>query len=65
MRWERLRVGQIIKIKDGEMMPADIILINSSETENGSCLLETQNLQGENDLVRKESDKLLRSLVSE
>jgi phospholipid-transporting ATPase len=33
-RWREIRVGDIIKVQDGEFIPADIVLLKTSE-ENG------------------------------
>eukprot|EP00347_Sterkiella_histriomuscorum_P021414 403334057 len=61
-KWENIRVGNIVKIEQNELIPADIILIKSS-CPQGLCYLESQNLQGENDLLKKNSDKLLQTLI--
>lgn len=47
--WEDLRVGDIVKVKDGEAMPADILICATSEDEN-VAFLETKNLDGETNL---------------
>ena len=47
--WSSLRVGQIIKIVKNEFIPADIMVLCSSE-KKGTCFIETKNLDGETNL---------------
>ena len=53
-KWKEIKVGDIIKIKKNETVPADIVVLKSSET-NGFCYLETTNLDGETALKVKEA----------
>ncbi|CEP64826.1 aminophospholipid-translocating P4-type ATPase DRS2 LALA0_S14e00166g [Lachancea lanzarotensis] len=53
-KWVNISVGDIIKIKSEEAIPADIILISSSEPE-GLCYIETANLDGETNLKIKQA----------
>jgi len=43
--WKDLKVGNIVKVNEGEIIPADILLIISSE-EEGTCYIQTLNLDG-------------------
>ncbi|KYQ93719.1 transmembrane protein [Tieghemostelium lacteum] len=48
-----IKVGDIIKIPNGQQIPSDLVLLSSSH-ENGLCYVETSNLDGETNLkVRK------------
>lgn len=51
-RWRDLRVGDVIKINDSECLPADIILVKSSD-KSRTCFIETKNLDGETNLKEK------------
>ena len=52
--WDDILVGKIVKVKKNEMIPADILIIKSSD-ENGLCYLETTNLDGESALKPRQS----------
>ncbi|KAI9292773.1 phospholipid-translocating P-type ATPase [Neoconidiobolus thromboides FSU 785] len=54
--WEDVRVGDIIRIKKDESIPADILLLSSSEPD-GECYIETKNLDGETNLKPRSSIK--------
>ena len=51
-RWADVKVGQVLKICNGEAVPADIILIKSSEPK-GRSYVETKGLDGETRLRKK------------
>jgi P-type E1-E2 ATPase len=47
--WSHVKVGDVIRVKKGEVLPADLIFL-SSASEVGICYIETSNLDGETDL---------------
>ncbi|KAJ7781318.1 phospholipid-translocating ATPase [Mycena metata] len=47
--WEDVRVGDFIKIRDNDAIPADILICATSEEEN-VAFVETKNLDGETNL---------------
>ncbi|KAG2391983.1 hypothetical protein C9374_013468 [Naegleria lovaniensis] len=49
-----VRVGDIVKVEENEEFPADLVLI-SSNFEDGSCSIETSNLDGESALKSRYS----------
>lgn len=53
-KWIDIKVGDIIKLKSEENVPADFVLLSSSEPE-GVCYIETANLDGETNLKIKQS----------
>jgi len=53
--WRDITLGDIIKVCENEYFPADICLINTSET-NGISYTETKNLDGETNLKFKQAN---------
>lgn len=44
-KWKDIQVGDVVRMESNDFMPADMILISSSEPE-GLCYIETSNLDG-------------------
>lgn len=60
--WYSIEKGEIIKIRKQETVPADILILTTSE-EGGKCFAETSDLDGETNLKKKESNQHISSLV--
>ena len=56
-------VGDIIKIHEDEFLPADVMIISTSDNSTGKCFIETKNLDGETNLKQKCANKELIKVV--
>ncbi|KAJ1821527.1 phospholipid transporting ATPase [Coemansia sp. RSA 2671] len=61
--WRHLHVGDIVLLRDGDAVPADVLLLSTSE-DDGSCFVETKNLDGETNLKAKAALASTAHLVS-
>ena len=54
--WKEIRVGNVVKVNDGEQIPADMITLQSSDPK-GVLYVETKGLDGETNLKIKNVHK--------
>ena len=59
--WKYLKVGMIVKIQEGELLPADLIVLATSK-DSGKCFIETKNLDGETNLKIKKVEGKLKDI---
>lgn len=52
--WSDVVVGDVVLVRGGEPVPADMVLLQTSKPD-GSCYVETSNIDGETDLKSKEA----------
>ncbi|XP_029298101.1 probable phospholipid-transporting ATPase VB [Cottoperca gobio] len=51
-RWKDVRVGDFVKVVYNEIVPADLLLLHTSDP-NGVCHIDTSNLDGETNLKQR------------
>jgi phospholipid-translocating ATPase len=54
--WKNIHVGDIVKIKNNDSIPVDIVILSTSDSD-GACYVETKNLDGETNLKIKQALK--------
>ncbi|CAH6719200.1 phospholipid-transporting ATPase Dnf2p [[Candida] jaroonii] len=54
--WKNVKVGDLVRIYNNEEIPADVIILSTSEEDNG-CYVETKNLDGETNLKVRQALK--------
>ncbi|KXH48036.1 phospholipid-translocating P-type ATPase [Colletotrichum simmondsii] len=59
--WKDLRVGDFVRIYNDDELPADIIVLSTSDPD-GACYVETKNLDGETNLKVRQALRCGRSL---
>ena len=47
--WKNIQVGDFVRIFDNDQLPADIVILSTSDPD-GACYVETKNLDGETNL---------------
>lgn len=62
--WKKLEVGDVVLLRDNDQVPADIVVLSTSDSD-GMCYLETKNLDGETNLKPRRSIKATSNIMSE
>ncbi|KAG6844765.1 hypothetical protein H0H87_003988 [Tephrocybe sp. NHM501043] len=62
--WKKLEVGDIVLLRDNDQVPADIVVLSTSDADS-MCYLETKNLDGETNLKPRKAVKGTSAIQSE
>ncbi|KAK8858644.1 hypothetical protein IAR55_002873 [Kwoniella newhampshirensis] len=62
--WKKLEVGDIVLLRDNDQIPADVIVLSTSNAD-GQCFVETKNLDGETNLKIRRALKATSTISSE
>lgn len=60
--WKEVRVGDFIKLRCNEILPADVLLLSSSDPDR-LCHIETATLDGETNLKQRQVVRSFFDLV--
>lgn len=63
-KWKHVKVGDIIKVNENEWVPADIVLLRTSDRDNQEAFVETMALDGETNLKSKSPHSELANAYS-
>ena len=61
-KWHQIYTGDIVKVNRGEFIPADLLIIFTSN-EKPECYIETKNLDGETNLKIKTINEKFRKII--
>lgn len=64
IKWKDLKVGDLVKVNENEFFPADIVLLNTSNTSSQISYVDTMVLDGETNLKLKYPHPELLKLMS-
>ena len=62
-KWKDVLIGDIIKVKEDEYFPADVIVLTTSE-ESNCCYVETKSIDGETNLKFKKTNKKFLEILN-
>ncbi|KAF8393599.1 hypothetical protein HHK36_021843 [Tetracentron sinense] len=62
--WQKIRVGDVVRVEKDQFFTADLLLLSSSY-DDGICYVETMNLDGETNLKIKRSLEVTLPLVDD
>jgi phospholipid-translocating ATPase len=62
--WKKVEVGDIILLKENEQVPADMVVLSCSDAD-GTCFVETKNLDGETNLKPRKALRATSQIQSE
>lgn len=63
INWEDVRIGDILKLSNGELVPADMILLDSNNIRDQVpiCFINTLLIEGKENLKEIKSSNLTKS----
>ena len=61
--WKHIVLGEIVKVEKDKEIPADLLIIKSSN-DNGYCYLQTSNLDGETNLKAREALQCFHNVIN-
>jgi phospholipid-translocating ATPase len=62
--WKKIEVGDVVLLKEDEQVPADLVVLACSDPD-GTCFVETKNLDGETNLKPRRALRSTGQIMSE
>ncbi|KZV76767.1 phospholipid-translocating P-type ATPase [Peniophora sp. CONT] len=62
--WKKLEVGDVVLLMENDQIPADLIVLSTADPD-GSCFIETKNLDGETNLKPRRAVGATSGILSE
>ena len=63
--WEDVSVGRVLLVREDEALPADVIVLATSDEKGGLAYIETSQLDGETNLKHRESLQVVHGALLE
>eukprot|EP00658_Telonema_sp_P-2_P029372 TRINITY_DN22350_c0_g3_i3.p1 TRINITY_DN22350_c0_g3~~TRINITY_DN22350_c0_g3_i3.p1 ORF type:complete len:585 (-),score=149.06 TRINITY_DN22350_c0_g3_i3:159-1913(-) len=65
--WSQVRVGQIVKLVQGDQIPCDVVILGVHEEDpsrpSGECYVETKSLDGETSLKQRQAVEVTSAVI--
>eukprot|EP00966_Prymnesium_polylepis_P126305 2921098-Prymnesium_polylepis.1 len=64
-QWADVKVGDVVRVRDRESFPADLLLLRASDPEPAQCWVNTKPIDGESDTKLRLAPRLATELLKD